>query len=98
MNLVGAAGTGPIGLVGDTAHVCVDGMACMDVAAHAGTVLLPLPGHMNPEQFDGRRVTVTVAPATDDLAQHGTAVFEYRQETGDCACSSASALVALNGT
>ena len=98
INLVGDNGTGPVGLVGDVAHVCVDGLACMDLAAHGGTVLLRLPERMAPEQLDGRRVTVTVAPTTDDLAQHGTAVFEYKQETGECACSGASAQVALNGT
>lgn len=98
INLVGAGGTGPVGLVRDTAHICVEGLSCRDLPAHGGTVLLHLPERVSPEQLDGRTVTVTVAPAPDDLAQHGTAVFTYRRETGDCACSGASAQVALNGT
>jgi hypothetical protein len=73
-------------------------MACTDLPAHIGTVPLSLPRQMTPEQLDGRTVTVTVAPAADDLSQHGTAVLKYRQEKGDCACSSTSAQVALNGT
>lgn len=98
INLVDVDGTSPVHLVGDTAHLCIEGMACTDLTAHSGTVLVRLPQHVTPEQLDGRTVTVTVAPATDDLAQHGTAVFEYRQETGVCACSGASARVPLNGT
>ena len=98
INLVGADGKGPAQLVGNTAHVCIQGMTCTDLPAHSGTVPLNLPRPVAPEQLDGRTVTVRVAPTTDDLAQHGTAVLRYREEEGACACSGTSAQVALNGT
>lgn len=80
-----------------TGRVCVEGLACEDVADEGETVPLTLLPRMKPRELDGRTVTVTVTRTTDGVAQHGTGTLEYREEHGVCACSGVSAQVVLSG-
>lgn len=97
VNLVTTDGTRPTGSPADTVHICVQRLACQDVAIGSGTAILGLPPGMTPRQLDGRTVT-TVVRATDGPARRVSSVLVYRHEEGVCGCSGASAQVTLDGT